>query len=428
VKRHDDVYADLPSSMTRVCRAKFERDDLDEAMIICGLKDSQPRDVEAQSPSSYERKIGNSGTGQGPVKQTPISATWRVPRLFPFNYTMSPPRARSNAQRCSIPFENTGVHYAPVRVESPEATDYRATVLAHTTESNNDKSGSLVSLRPPHPRWNDESDPDHPYDNPYYSRPIRDTLWLPRNPCGLLDLDDTIELSEALTSSESSGDLGSWIVGSRSLASDFQSSAPLEHSPEILARVPEETLAATMPPRYSDNEGIGFPPLSASGVHGSNDHEVSRPERHSSIHKLRGYNCHNRSQTTPTTASWPPINSFHSEERPVFDPSTRSASLPIVGRSQSSTSRDPELAEIAGKLPGVNASVELLTSSQRRPRDHMAEPSIESLAEAVTREAMAEERKVMDERMKKEEAEAEDNATTRNRPWWMGFFFSRAAT
>jgi hypothetical protein len=251
---------------------------------------------------------------------------------------------------------------------------------------------------------------------------------LPRNPCGLLDLDDTIELSEALTSSESSGDLGSWIVGSRSLPYDFQSSAPLEHSPEILARVPEETLAATMPPRYSDNEGIGFPPLSASGVHGSNDHEVSRPERHSSIHKLRGYNCHNRSQTTPTTASWPPINSFHSEERPVFDPSTRSASLPIVGRSQSSTSRDPELAEIAGKLPGVNASVELLTSSQRRPRDHMAEPSIESLAEAVTREAMAEERKVMDERMKKEEAEAEDNATTRNRPWWMGFFFSRAAT
>jgi hypothetical protein len=427
MKRHDDVFAEVPSSMTRVCRAKFERDDLDEAMIICGLQDSLPRDVEAQSPSGQKRKIGNSDTRQGPVKRTGKSATWRVPRLFPFNYTMSPPRVRSNSQRRSIPFENTGVHYAPLRVESPEATDYRATVLAHTTKSNNDKSGSLVSPRPPHPRWNDESDPDHPYDNPYYSRPIRNSLWLPRNPCGLLDLDDTIDLSEALTSSENSGDLGSWVVGSRSLPPDFQPSL-LEHLPGNMASVPPETIAATMPPRYSGNEKIVFPPHSASGVHSSNDHQVSQPERHSSVYRLRGHSCHSRSQTTPTTASWPPINSFHSEGRPFFDSSTRSASQPIVGWNQSSTPRDPELVEIAGKLPGVNASAELLTSSQRRPRDHMAEASTVTLAEAVAREAVVEERKVLDESIRKEEAEAEDNANTRTRPWWMGFFFSRAAT
>jgi hypothetical protein len=58
----------------------------------------------------------------------------------------------------------------------------------------------------------------------------------------------------------------------------------------------------------------------------------------------------------------------------------------------------------------------------------MAEASTVTLAEAVARDAMAEERKVMDERMRKEEAEADDSATTRERPWWMGFFFSRAAT
>jgi hypothetical protein len=390
-------------------------------MIICGFQDRQPRDVEAQSPSSHEQKIGNSDTKQGPVKQTRISATWRVPRLFPFNYTMSPPRARGDAQRRPIPFENTGVHYEPVRVQSPEATDHRATVLAHAAKSSNNKSGSLVSPRPPHPRWNDESDPDHPYDNPYYSRPIRNNLWLPRNPCGLLDLDDTIDLSEALTSSKNSGDLGSWIVGPQSLPSNFQSSLS-EHLPGSMASAPPETLAATMPPRYSGNEEIVLPPQSASGVHSSNDHEVSQPEPHSSISRLRGHNCHNRSRTTPTTATWPPINFFHSKRKP-FDPS---ASLPIAGWNQSSTSRDPELAEITGKPPGVNASVEFLTSSQRRPRGHMAEASTITLAEAVTREAMIEEREVIEERMRKEEAE--DNAKTRKRPWWMGFFFSRAAT
>jgi len=414
--------------MTRVCRAKFERDDLDEAMTICGLQESQPRDVEAQSPSSHKRKIGNSDTKQSPVKQTRISATWRVPRLFPFNYTMSPPRARSNAQRRSIPFENMGVHHSPVVVDSPEAKDNRATVLAQTAESNNDKSGFLVSSHPPHPRWNDESDPDHPYDNPYYSRPVRNSLWLPRNPCGLLDLDDTIDLSEALASSETSGELRSCIVGSRSLPS-VQSSL-LEHSPGSMASVPAETLAATMPPRHSGNEEIVSPPHSA-GVHSSDDHELPQPERQSSNYRPRDYDCHTRSQITPTTASWPPINSLHSEGRPLSDPSTRSASLPIVGLSQSSTSRDPELAEIASKLPGANASVKFLTSSQRRPRDHMAEASTVttvSLAEAVTREAVVEERKVIDERMRKEEAEAEDNAMTRKRPWWMGAFFSSAAT
>jgi hypothetical protein len=382
-------------------------------MIICGLQDSQPRDVDAQSPSC------NSDTRQDPVKKTRMSP-WRVPRLFPFNYTMSPPRARSNAQRRSIPFEDTVVHHAPARVESPETTDDRATILAHIAQANNDKSVPLVSLHPPHPRWTDESDPDHPYDNPYYSRPIRNSLWLPRNPYGLLDLDDTIDLSEALTSSENSGDLRSWIVGSRSPPSGFKSPL-LEHSPGNMARVSPGTLAATTPPCYSGNEEIVFSPHSTTGVHDSNDHEVSQLEHHSSIYRL-----HNRSQTTPTAARWPPIDSFHSEGRPVFDPSTRSPSLPIIGRSPSSTSRDLELAEVAGRLPGasVNASVELLASSLRRPGVHMAESSTATLAEA----AVAEERRVMDECMRREEAEAEDHVSTRKRPWWMGFFLSRAAT
>jgi hypothetical protein len=56
----------------------------------------------------------------------------------------------------------------------------------------------------------------------------------------------------------------------------------------------------------------------------------------------------------------------------------------------------------------------------------MAEASTVTVAQAVTREAMVEEQKVIDERMRKEEAE--DNAMTRKRPWWMGFLFSTAAT
>ena len=35
---------------------------------------------------------------------------------------------------------------------------------------------------------------DRPYNNPFYSRPIDNFLWLPRNPCATLDLDDTVDL------------------------------------------------------------------------------------------------------------------------------------------------------------------------------------------------------------------------------------------
>src|SRR5258708_38068143 len=116
---------------------------------------------------------------------------------------------------------------------------------------------------------------------------------------------------------------------------------------------------------------------------------------------------HNRSQTTPTTTNWPPIMPIQLEGRPFFDPANRSASLPTVGWSQRSMSRDPELAEIPGKLPSVRASLEFLTYSQQRPRDDTAEASTATPAEAVTHRAMAEERTVLRERMKKEESESE---------------------
>ena len=105
----------------------------------------------------------------------------------------------------------------------------------------------------------DESDPDHSYDNPYNSRPIRNSLWLPRNPCSLLDLDDTVDLSRALAPSDNPGDLRSWIVGSRSLPSDFQSSFS-DHPPASMYGAPPEsqTLSATVLRHSSNNKEIAF--------------------------------------------------------------------------------------------------------------------------------------------------------------------------
>src|SRR5260370_40391684 len=161
----------------------------------------------------------------------------------------------------------------------------------------------------------DESDPDHSYDNPYNSGPIRNSLWLPRNPCSLLDLDDTVDLSRALAPSDNPGDLRSWIVGSRSLPSYFQSSFSHPPPASMYGAPPEsQTLSATVLRHSSNNKEIAFPPNlapSIHSIHSTNAHEVSPPEHHSSIHGLRGYDWHNVFQTTPPLLVGHPLCPFN---------------------------------------------------------------------------------------------------------------------
>ena len=68
-------------------------------------------------------------------------------------------------------------------------------------------SSSRVIINPLHPPWDDNSLPDQPYENPYYTLPIKDALWLPTNPIGTLDLDMTVTMNVALTSEPGAGHL-----------------------------------------------------------------------------------------------------------------------------------------------------------------------------------------------------------------------------
>lgn len=164
--------------MTVLCRAKFERDDLDEAMIICGC---HSRDIEAQTfDSKHDRENGNVDVEYHPMKQPRTRETWRGPHTYPFNYAASPPHAHRNTQRHPIPFKNAGTLCTPIRADSRRAIiEYNAGSIARNAQSTNvlpPSEDALVSLRPPHPRWNYEPDPDCPYDNPYYTKPTGNSL------------------------------------------------------------------------------------------------------------------------------------------------------------------------------------------------------------------------------------------------------------
>src|ERR1700744_4244056 len=140
--------------MTRICRAKFERDDLDEAMIICGC-----HSLEAETfDSKQDRKNGDADVEHHPMKQPRTWETWRSPYTFPFSYANSPPHAPRNTQRHPIPFENAGALYKPVRAESPQVIEHHTESIARNAHSKDViplSDNYLVSLRHPHPRWND---------------------------------------------------------------------------------------------------------------------------------------------------------------------------------------------------------------------------------------------------------------------------------
>lgn len=413
--------------MTILCRAKFERDDLDEAMIICGC---HSRDIEAETfDSKHDRENGNVDVEYHPMKQPRTRETWRSPHTFPFTYAASPPHAHRDTQRHPIPFENAGTLYTPVRADSPRAIiEYHAESITHNAQSTDvipPSEDALVMLRPPHPRWNDEPDPDHPYDNPYYTKPIGNSLWLPRNPCSQLNLDDTVNLTKALTSAENAGALGSWLVGSS------QCLPPAHPSPDIppssLHDKPLESShksPVAMRRRFSGSEQIVLPPPMASRVSSTDIKDVPQPRHPSSPRSLRRGSQHYETDVDAAHKARPRIGSIRSQG---FGPWPRSASLPSQGRWKRSASLDPKLLASTGLLPDAQAQVELLLLGESQTIEHPTEvtPTV-TPAEAVAQEAIVEEQAAAEDRMKREEDEAEQN--TKGHPWWMSWFFSRATT
>ena len=398
--------------MTFICRAKFERDDLDEAMIICGY---HSHDIEAETfDSKHNRENGNVDVEHHPMKQPRTRETWRGPHTFPFSYAASPPHAHRNTQRRPIPFENAGTLYTPVRGESPRVIEYHAeSMIARDAQSKvviPPSEDSLVSPRPPHPRWNDEPDPDHPYDNPYYTKPIGSSLWLPRNPCGQLDLDDTVSLNKALTSAEHAGVLGSWLVGSSQRSPLPHPSSDIRPSP--LPNTPLESshkLPIATRRRFSGNEQIVLPPRMASRINSTNIEDVPQPKYPSLPRSMRRNS-----------------EGYRWDGSSYFGSSPRSASLPSRGWWQRSASLDPKLVAATGLLPDAQAQVELLLSGETQAIEQPAETPTVTPAEAVAQEAIVEEQAAAEDRMMREEEEAEQN--TKEHPWWMRWLFLRATT
>ncbi|KAI0632056.1 DUF221-domain-containing protein [Trametes polyzona] len=211
--------------LTRLCRARFERDDILEAEVVCGTGNA-PEDIidEAQSPSSDTAKFER----QNPNEIQVDVWSWKFPLRFNFPYATIASRPRKTRRRGANPFgpnrrtDSTVPLNALSTVVTPESSapglslplwrenSAHSQVEAETDPLPVSANTTAVSKHPPHPAWEDESSTSHSYANPYYTRDIDNVLWLPRDPMGILDLDDTVDLRMSLTTQPGAGRLGAW--------------------------------------------------------------------------------------------------------------------------------------------------------------------------------------------------------------------------
>lgn len=100
-------------------------------------------------------------------------------------------------------------------------TDPFAPAMARNASTIDQYTTRRRDLVQPHERrqpWDDAPRYDLTYDNPHYTRPIDNVLWLPLNPCAILDLDQTVLVHRAITSEPGAGALGQWVNESSSVA------------------------------------------------------------------------------------------------------------------------------------------------------------------------------------------------------------------
>lgn len=236
---HPSPYIDYVVRLTRWIRARYEEDDIREANIVCGTDDycAEARPEGNNLGNNKEQEEGSVAPQSPAVENTPSKTfwTWKIPARIRFSYSTIPnrpyrrqpnPFAPTQVQRSAsmdvvsnspIPSESVA-HRAIMSVPSFDIRDMHVEEERHSIAEEPDVPGRVVR-QPPHPTWDDESHLDQPYENPYYTLPFDNALWLPRNPCGLLDLDDTVNMYVSLTSEAVAGRLGVWIDQTQTVAS-----------------------------------------------------------------------------------------------------------------------------------------------------------------------------------------------------------------
>ncbi|KAG6891665.1 hypothetical protein C0992_012714 [Termitomyces sp. T32_za158] len=250
--------------MTRTCRAQFEHDDVDEANLVCtsqgALEDIQtgqhnPNDPSPIMPCSQLRQ--------------PSTLSWRLPKWI--NFLSAAARPHHPRYRPPNSFRPQNSEFSRFKTIHHDSETLRITPSSEPfreigTDYPPTDTSSLVVKHPPPVPWDDETTVDLPYDNPFYTRELNNVLWLPRDPFGILDLDDTVDLRVSLSVDVATGQLGSWSNLNESMSNPEPT--PDKYSPGLSKK---QSTGSSWP--INGTENIELPPAIARRVECKGDME-----------------------------------------------------------------------------------------------------------------------------------------------------------
>ncbi|KAK0464387.1 uncharacterized protein EV420DRAFT_1263449 [Desarmillaria tabescens] len=424
--------------MTRMCRAQFERDDMQEAHIICGRPDADG--IERGETENTEQDM----SGLLNTDSQRRKSTWRLPAWVTLSYATIRHHPNNPLARGPNPFRIEPHSFSRLGPSTSQAeeneppsrlatgSELEPPLLAPLSPISAPLEPTLrteddcpVVPHPPPVSWDDLTTADLPYDNPYYTRAISNVLWLPRNPCGLLDLDDTIDLKVSITVEASAGKLGTWI-GIPETDSPLQMSTLSLH-PSHVSSPPSERRASSF--AVDGTEEIDLPPAIIKRIEAKEDdiEQAAAPRRPSTFRGRRP----STSQRQPSLSSLrPPIKPFRTYSEGTEPMKKRSNSLlsffepprlgsPRLGSSDHAASpvshsspRQPSLGPnvAQGDFVMANASrISMGAPPQLRRAENI------SAHHAILREVMAEEESALVNRLEEEDADAEKATSTKSR-------------
>ncbi|KAF9483352.1 hypothetical protein BDN70DRAFT_799820 [Pholiota conissans] len=464
--------------MTRMCRAQYEADDLLEAEIVCNghhREGSRLQDPEAQE------LIGGSAEDDAlrphHHRAGTSFVTWKLPVWVNFSYRTFQ-RVGRVQQRPPNPFGPHGDKDLPKVSEASSSPSSASGARDVTTKVTADGfpwkmpdnkpqhdpgvlnlnvdtleiSGPVIPHPPPVP-WDDQATMDLPYDNPFYTRTIDNVLWLPRNPVGVLDLDDTVDLRLSITVEATAGRLGTWLGLEET------------ESPEELARVSsseegQSNNQLTVPksprvicdelPDVDGTEEIDLPAVIAKRVQAKEGgvEKTVRPRKSSMFSRPSTGDkasigamslSMRRRPTMPDRPAIPSYRSFSDNTPPpagsAYNGRARSRSImsalqvptPTSPAARMHSASDQEL----GFRPDAHAQADFVaanSSSSRLSVNAAGVPKLTrsqnvSAAKAIFHEVLEEERQALRDRIEDETAEATKAQSTKS--WLTSWMFKK---
>ncbi|KAJ7175917.1 hypothetical protein C8R46DRAFT_1161021 [Mycena filopes] len=406
------------AAVTRMIRAQFEHDD-----ITGGSAATHDQDMNAQE--------GNANNIRAP------RVSWRLPAWVNLSYaTIRPHRQEQHRPNPFGPREQSFSRLGSMNFDSihkQNAAEAQRLIDGHLP-SNGRTAGTKSEDGPhmpddnlgpvvPHPpplTWDDDNTADLPYDNPFYTRTINNALWLPRDPFGTLDLDDTVDLKIAVTVDPTGGRLGYWL-GMPETAS------PLAMSE--VSSVAEDRRSAELSSEQGidGSEEIELPLVIAKRAQANDDVEQTvRRRRPSTFRRKASGSTIGSRPRRPSIAPRVSTRSFSEGGARARD---RSASI-------MSTLQPPTMDRVRsadwdiGVRPDAHAQADFVLAHSSTSHISVAPPPIAkqrstnvSTHAAIVHEVLAEEQVALADRLEEEEQEAEN--ATKPRSWFTSWMFKK---